>query len=83
MIDLRSNEPFLNAWKDLPGRAKRMMKDFAKYPTLNNQSYAIGYLCALMDNSVISQGTYSYMLSLCGQLPTFGHIVEVIKEIEP
>ena len=82
MNQLLNHELFKTAWKDLPQRAQRMMKDFARYPTLGNQSYAIGYLAALFDNSCIRQDTHTYMLSLCGQLPAQGYIVEAIKEAE-
>ena len=82
MNDLLAHEPFLKAWKDLPNRGKRMLKEFAKYPTWDNQSYAIGYLVALRDNSVISQDSHTYLLSLCGQLPTFTYIIDAIREID-
>ena len=82
MNDLLAHEPFLKAWKNLPNSGKRMLKEFAKYPTLNNQSYAIGYLAALFDNSVISQDSYTYLLSLCGQLPTFTYIINAVREID-
>lgn len=82
MNDLLHHEQFVTAWKDLPGRAKRMMKDFAKYPTMGNQSYAIGYLAALFDNSVIRQDSHTYFLSLCGQLVCQQYIVEAIREAE-
>lgn len=79
---LAFHRPFTDAWGELPARAKRMLKEFAKYPTSGNQSYAIGYLAALYDNSVVSCDTYHYLLSLCGQLPSQGFIIEAIKESE-
>ena len=80
--DLSEHPPFKAAWKDMGNRGRRMLKDFAKYPTLGNQSYVIGYIAALFDNSCISQDTYNFMLSLCGQLPCQGYIIEAIREAE-
>lgn len=68
------------AWKDIGPRAQRMLKDFAKYPTDRNQSYATGYLAAMFDNSVIRQNSYTFLLALVGQLPTTMGIIEAIKE---
>lgn len=80
--DLSAHPQFNAAWKDMGHRGRRMLKDFAKYPTLGNQGYAIGYLAALFDNSCINQDTYNYMLSLCGQLCSQGYIIEAIREAE-
>lgn len=81
MNDLLHHEPLIKAWKDFSPKAQRVLKDFAKTPTIANQAYAIGYIAALRDNSVISSDTYSYMLSIFGQLPSQNYIMEAIREL--
>lgn len=82
MNDLIFHEPFLKAMKDLPRLARKALYDFAKFPSDGNQSYMIGYMGALRDNSVISCDTHTYMLSVCGQLTKQAYISEAIKHFQ-
>ena len=77
---MMEHEIFLAAWNGLPERAKRMFKDFAKYPTDRNSIYAVGYLAALNDNHLISHDTYKYWLVASGQMGENDLCLE-IKEV--
>lgn len=75
-----TNEHFDRAWKDLGGSGQRMLRDFAKHPSDQNQAYATGYVAALYNNSLIRQDNYEYLLALIGQLTTAAQTIALIKE---
>lgn len=80
--ELGNHLPFLNAWAELPYYARRVLKQFAQYPTEKNECYTIGYITALSDSTMIGDETYSYLLSLCGQLRQHAYIIEGIESME-
>lgn len=82
MSELIFHKPFLDAMKDIGHKCRKVAYDFAKYPTEKNEAFAVGYLSALHDNSLIRQDTYTYMLSVFGQLREQSYIVEAIKELK-
>ena len=57
-----------NIISGLPYQVRACLNDLRKYPTLNNETYFIGYLRAKHECGYISDDEYDYLLSLTGEI---------------
>lgn len=48
---------------------RRVLKEFAQYPTEQNEAYAVGYLVSMREFGAIEQEPYRYWLAVVGTIP--------------
>lgn len=57
-----------------------MLRNYAASPTEQNQSYAIGYLQALVSYEHINWDCYHYLLALVGQVRDNPEVLNTLKK---
>ena len=70
---------FSEVWGNLPVRVRKVIRDFAQYPTERNKCYVVGYLAAANDSGATDADQHSYLTALVGRLRHSEVIRDAVK----